>query len=114
MTIEKLQEAWAVCELMGHVKLAGKLTEIEMFGAKMGRLDIPQGDGFVTQFFGGNSVYRITIVTEEVARQVNRQTSPAPVSPWDYPKLPAPKQAVCRNCGQVDDQCECSPDESDF
>lgn len=135
------KETWAVVELMGHVKLAGKLTEEERFGAKMGRLDIPvhggctgvsanwcpkcgdcvckdAGDkndadcplhaecskhaeveegGFITQFFGGGSVYRITIVTEEVARHVNRGASPAPVSPWDFPKqlsaAPAPAPA---------------------
>lgn len=77
---------WAIVELMGHVKLAGKLTEEEKFGSKMGRLDIPKDEGFVTQLFGGGSVYRITIVTEEVARQVNKMTTSAPVSPWDFPK----------------------------
>lgn len=77
---------WAIVELMGHVRLAGRLTEEEKFGAKMGRLDIPSEDGFVTQLFGGGSVYRITIVTEAVARHVCKQSSPAPVSPWDFPK----------------------------
>ena len=80
------ETVWAVVELMGHVKLAGKLTEEEKFGTKLGRIDIPQEDGFITQFFGGGTVYRITIVTEAVARAVNRQTSPAPISPWDFPK----------------------------
>lgn len=79
-------ETWAIVELMGHVKLAGRLTEEEKFGCKVGRLDIPDGEGFVTQYFGGASIYRITIVTEEVARQVTRKTAPAPVSPWDFPK----------------------------
>jgi hypothetical protein len=91
---DKKDEVWAICELMGHVRLAGRLSEEEKFGAKMGRLDIPDGDGFVTQYFGGGSVYRITVCTEAVARQVCRQTSPAPVSPWDFPKqLPAPAKA---------------------
>lgn len=80
------QAVWAIVELMGHVRLAGRLTEEEKFGAKVGRLDIPQGDGYITQFFGGSSIYRITIVTEEVARSVCKQTSPEPVQPWDYPK----------------------------
>lgn len=113
-------EVWAIVELMGHVRLAGKLTEEEKFGSKMGRLDIPKhekcccpnadrasvesptvecvrcnGAGFfttfTTQLFGGASVYRITIVTEAVARQVAKQHQPAPVSPWDFPKqLAAP------------------------
>ena len=121
---------WAVVELMGHVKLAGIITEEEKFGAKMGRLDIPNSahkctglsaswcpvcgdctcdvDGernakdcklhspsskhgdepeFITQLFTGSSVYRITFVTEEVARQVAKQSSDvAPVKPWDFPK----------------------------
>ena len=78
---------WACVELMGHVKLAGRLTEEEKFGAKLGRLDIPQEDGsFVTQFFGGSSVYRITLVTEDVARVIARKSRPEPVHPWDFPK----------------------------
>jgi hypothetical protein len=79
-------EMWAIVELMGHVRLAGRLTEEEKFGSKMGRLDIPQDDDFVTQFFGGGSVYRITVVTEAVARQAAKQTTVAPIHPWDYPK----------------------------
>lgn len=35
------ESVWAVVELMGHVKLAGRLTEEEKFGAKLGRPDIP-------------------------------------------------------------------------
>lgn len=81
-------DVWAVVELMGHVKLAGRLSEEEKFGAKMGRLDVPQADGtFVTKFFGGASVYAVTVTTEAVARQVARTaSSPAPVHPWDFPK----------------------------
>lgn len=84
--LPKEPETWAIVELMGHVRLAGRLSEEEKFGAKMGRLDIPQGDSFVSQFFGGGSVYRITIVTEEVARHASKSTSPAPIHPWDFPK----------------------------
>lgn len=77
---------WAIVELMGHIKLAGRVTEEEKFGAKMGRIDMPLGAGYVSQWFGGGSVYRITIVTEAVARDVARRNQPAPVEAWDYPK----------------------------
>ena len=81
------EQVWAVVELMGHVRHAGILMEEERFGVKMGRVDIPDGDGkFATVLFGGQSVYRITIVTEVVARQTAKTSQPAPVSPWDYPK----------------------------
>lgn len=80
------EETWAILELMGHVRLAGKISEVERFGSKMGRIDIPDGEGWITQFFGGGSVYRITFVTEAVARHTAKSTAPAPVSPWDFPK----------------------------
>ncbi len=87
-------ESWAVVELMGHVKLAGKVTEQEVFGAKLGRVEIPQRDGtWVTQLFGGASVYRISPVSEEVARAVALTTTYMPLSPWELPrpKIEGPK-----------------------
>lgn len=102
---------WAVVELMGHVRIAGRLTEEEKFGGKLGRLDIPTSKpcervhvpfqdpcpdckdtkqvdgGFVTQWFGASSVYRITAVTEDVARDIARRSSSvAPVQAWEHPK----------------------------
>lgn len=82
--------SWAVVELMGHVKLAGYVTEEERFGVKMGRIDVPGADGqtIVTQYFSGASVYRITPVTEEVARAVAAGNQPQPVTRWDLRALP--------------------------
>ena len=76
---------WAIVELMGHVKIAGYLTEEERFGAKMGRLEIPRADppGYTTQFFGGSSVYRITPTTEGIARKIAIGYQPAPVHLWE-------------------------------
>jgi hypothetical protein len=95
MPDEKLPDVWAKVELMGHVMLAGRITEEEKFGSKVGRIDIPQEDGsFVTQYFGGGSIYRVTIVAEAVARDMAKKTNPAPVSPWDYPKALAEAKPV--------------------
>lgn len=115
---------WAVVELMGHVRMAGLLAEVEMFGAKLGRLDVPKTDpctcangsklellsptlpcdrchgagfvhAFTTTFFGGSSVYRITPCTEETARAVAKGNQPAPVHSWEIPKaLPSPARVV--------------------
>lgn len=88
---KKEEAVWAIVELMGHVKLAGRISEEEKFGSKIGRIDIPQEDGaFVTQFFGGGSIYRVTLVTEEVARHVAKKSAVAPVHSWDFPKQLAP------------------------
>lgn len=84
-------DQWAIVELMGHVRVAGRVTEEERFGAKLGRVDIPTGDGFTTQYFGGGSVYRLTPVSEEIAKGVALRNQPEPVHRWE---LPAPKLAA--------------------
>lgn len=78
-------EQWAIVELMGHVKIAGLVTEEERFGTKLGRVDIPNGDTFVTQYFNGSSLYRLTPTTEEIARSVAKSNQPAPVFRWELP-----------------------------
>jgi DnaJ-class molecular chaperone len=93
---------------MGHVRLAGRISEEERFGTKMGRIDVPRRDkcpdctgpdqaignmhlqcptckgsglldGFTTQYFSGGSIYRLTPCTEEVARAVAARSEPEPV-----------------------------------
>jgi hypothetical protein len=86
---------WAILELMGHIKLAGIVTECEMFGAKLGRIEIPIDQAtFVTQFFGGGSVYRLTPTTEQIARAVAISNQPQPVHRWELnqPALPSPHE----------------------
>jgi hypothetical protein len=82
-------DQWAILELMGHVRLAGRVSEVELFGTKMGRIDVPNASGgFTTQLFGGASVYRLTPCAEDVARAVAASSQPQPVHRWE---LPAPK-----------------------
>lgn len=87
-------ERWAVLELLGHRRLAGRVSEVEMFGVKMGRIDVPQGERMVSQFFGGASVYSMTFVSEEAARCVAKGLEVRPVEPWEMPKAlpPAPER----------------------
>lgn len=100
-------DMWAIVELMGHVRLAGKVTEEERFGAKLGRIDIPKADGTITQYFGGGSVYRLTVVTEDVARQIASTCNAAPIQPWEFPRgrLPAPTagEEALFNCPDDDE-----------
>ena len=82
-----MENNWAVLELTGHVRLAGRVTEEEKFGVKLGRIDIPTVDGgFVTQYFSGPSIYRMTPVGEEAARAVAKSCQPQPVHSWELPK----------------------------
>lgn len=84
---EEQKESWAIVALMGHKTLAGRLSEEERFGAKLGRIDIPgEGDTFATVYFGGSSVYSINVVTEEVARAKAVECQPRPVYTYRVPE----------------------------
>ncbi len=63
----KTNDTWAVVELMGHVTIAGRITKPGEYGG-LWQVDIPDGDKFRTEFFGSQSVYRVRIVSEEIAR----------------------------------------------
>lgn len=98
---------WSILELLGHVKLAGLVSEEERFGAKLGRIDIPgPGDTMTTQYFSASSIYRLTPTTETIARAVALQRQPEPVHRWELPALPTPDAL-----GPDDDGDE--PDEED-
>lgn len=60
-------DSFAVVELMGHVTLAGRVTKPGEYGG-LWQIDVPDGDSYQTQFFGSQSVYRIRMVSEEIAR----------------------------------------------
>jgi hypothetical protein len=79
-------EGWAVLELMGHRRLGGYVREVAQFGTAMIRIDVPaeSEDGQpVTQFYGGQSIYCLSPVTEESARAVARHSRPRPVHQYE-------------------------------
>ena len=89
MSDKPVFDQWCILELLGHTTLAGRVTEEERFGDVVGRIDIPQGDGsFITQFFGGRSIYRLSPVSEEVARAKVPHTTYMPISVWELPEQP--------------------------
>lgn len=86
---------WGIVDLMGHLRLAGYVTEEERFGAKCGRVDVPRKDDSTsTHYFGGSSLYLFTPTTEEIARTVAVRNEPAPVHPWELPQLKAPETTL--------------------
>jgi len=64
---ENSNDAWAVIELMGHVTIAGRVTKPGEYGG-LWQIDIPEGESYRTEFFSSQSVYRIRVVSEEIAR----------------------------------------------
>jgi hypothetical protein len=90
---------WALVEQMGFRKTVGIVTEVEMYGTKMLRLDIPVMNGadsdkreWTTRFCGGPSLYQVTPLSEEFALDMlKEQGDERPVRPVDY-RLEAPKE----------------------
>lgn len=75
--------AWAILEVMGHIKLAGLVSEQVIAGQAFVRIDVPDvpGADAFTRFFGASSIYSITPVAEAIAREyaVNLQASPVTI-----------------------------------
>lgn len=83
---------WAVVEIMGHRRLAGRTREEERFGAKMLRIDVPtiaiiESEGkpaelggverWTTQWYGGPSIFSFTLTDEQSVMRINRPNVPA-------------------------------------
>jgi hypothetical protein len=59
------EPVYAVIEVFGHRRLAGRITEVEHYGTKLLRIDIPEKgkfqNGFKSQLYGGASLFSVTI-----------------------------------------------------
>lgn len=83
-------EGWAILELMGHRRLAGRVSQAELAGAAFIRIDIPSGDGDIaTQFYAPAALYCLTPTTEAIARQVAMNYQPEPVTRWELRAIEA-------------------------
>jgi hypothetical protein len=110
-TAEKF-ETWAVVEIMGHVRVAGRVTEQSLFGTVLLRVDIPSGEGFMTRYFGGSSIYSLSPCTEGVARAVAAHTQAEPVYRYELPQLQAAAQSRAVSTAH-EDQVDADIDEFD-
>jgi hypothetical protein len=87
-------EGWAIIELMGHRRYAGKVREAAQYGVSMLRIDVPEDDDlskYSTHFYGGSSLYGVHPTNEATARALAKRSKPEPVQQWELPKLAAGK-----------------------
>lgn len=93
-------EAWALVEVMGHCRLAGKVTEQAVGGCNFVRVDVPDiapvngrgGQQGFTKLLGQAAIFSITPVSEDTARRAAASYRAAPVMIFDAsrPALPLP------------------------
>jgi hypothetical protein len=71
---------WCVVELMGHTVIAGQVTDQPMFGKSMLRIDHPETERrqAFTQYISPEALYRVTPVTESVAREIAAKNDARP------------------------------------
>lgn len=92
---------YAIVEIMGHRRLAGRIREEERFGAKMLRIDIPtNGDfaqGFTTQHYAGSALFSVTATDLATVCKHNK--------PYEPPRLYREQRDADADGGVGDDDC---------
>lgn len=105
MTTTDKFDSWAIVEVMGHTRYAGRVTEQSVGGCNFVRVDVPEipaetagvgvdrrvvseGQQAFTKLLGQSSIFAITPVSEEVARHVAARIMAAPVHVYDLPRSP--------------------------
>lgn len=85
---EEQLDCWAIVELFGHNKIAGKIKTVSLAGGAMLRVDVPEtaGQKAYTRFFGNKAIYSINPVSEIVATAMVRLCYSAPVKEYELPK----------------------------
>lgn len=102
-------DVWGIVELFGHTQIAGKITEQNIAGTNMLRIDVPESDNnpAFTKFFGSGAIYAINPTTEEVARIRSVQLNVKPIDSWDIKrmmdKMTAIKQIESSLQSEIDD-----------
>lgn len=91
MPDEATFDEWAVLELFGHQRMAGRLREQNIAGTGFVRVDVPDETGTtrLTRFVHPNAVYAINPVTREIAVAVAANLNVAPVRRYEIPALQA-------------------------
>lgn len=83
----ELFDYWAILELFGHTRIAGRVTEAAIGGGHLLRLDVPSVHGRpgFTRFYGANAIYSMTIVEKDVALSALARLAPEPVDIYLMP-----------------------------
>ena len=81
-SVENIPETWAVVEVMGHSRYAGKISPDTSLGFAMLRVDVPAIDDQApfSKFIAPASLFAVTPCTEAVAKVAAGQFCSRPLS----------------------------------
>lgn len=96
---------WAIVELFGHQRMAGRVTNEAVGGCNFVRVDVPETKGrpAFTRLLGQGAIYAINIVSEDVARAAAASFKSEPVSVFDLPQLRQQSLPIYGGDGPDDD-----------
>lgn len=82
-------EAWAIVELFGHQRIAGRLTEQTIGGCHFIRVDVPafEDSPAFTKLYTQGAIYGVTFVSEQIARAAAQSYRVAPVNAYELRSL---------------------------
>lgn len=88
MQTEKL-ELFAIVELFGHQKIAGKITEQSIGPAVFVRVDVPETkeQPSFTRLLNPSAIYAINPVTEDAMKYMAQNISSKPIESWDIKRM---------------------------
>lgn len=82
-------ELFAVVELFGHQKMAGKITEHNFGTATFIKVSVPETEQqpAYDRLLNPSAIYAINPVTEEVANEMAKSFQQRPIESWDIRKM---------------------------
>lgn len=82
-------EQWAIVEVMGYQRLAGKVTEQAVGGTSFVRVDVPEVGCCqpFTKLLGSGAIYAITITDEETAKAAAGHLLQRPMDEWSARRM---------------------------
>jgi hypothetical protein len=81
---QESKEMWALVELFGHNRVAGKVVEAEIGGGTLIRVEVPavKGREPLTKYYNVKAIYAITPVDEATATRMAESIDAAPINSY--------------------------------
>ncbi len=78
-------KTWALVELFGHTRIAGLVSEQNIAGGAMLRIDVPatEVNPAFTRLVNVSAIYAINPITIETALMLAEQITSKPIEAWD-------------------------------
>lgn len=82
-------DMWAIVELMGHRKIAGRVSEQIIAGTPLLRIDVPHTPGApgFTTYYGGSAIYSLTPCAEQICIGYATAHRERPVETYELKQL---------------------------